>query len=67
MGSFLCCCRSGERPEMEPLLDGPKNVLAKGETSKDFFKAMEANHSAKTTPKMPRRQVEDRQEHNEDE
>jgi hypothetical protein len=52
---MFCCCPRGSRPEREPLLDGPKNVLAKGETSKEFFHAMEQNHVIKTTPKMPRK------------
>ena len=40
MGS--CCGKEDDRVR-EPLLDGPKNTLAKGETSQDFFKAMETN------------------------
>lgn len=43
------CCYSNadERATREPLLDGPKNVLAKGEKSADFFKAMEINLKSK--------------------
>ena len=63
MGS-LCCCFSGGSldEEREPLLDGPKNTLAKGESSKAFFAAMEENHRIRTTPKMAARKLGDKKD-----